>query len=190
MSGQLKRNVEIRQNLAVGHERNYVVHVGIRIDVMQPHPHAECAERLREFAHTRLERPAVPESGAILDIDAVGTGVLRNNEQLLDARLHERLGFLHNLADRTAHQIPAQRRDDAKTATMIAALGDFQVGVMSRRQLDPRGWHEIHERIVPLRQMRVYRFHDLHHRVGPGNRQHLRAKTSPLAIRAGYENIG
>ena len=54
---------------------------------------------------------------------------------------------------------------------------------MSRRQLDPRGWHEIHERIVPLRQMRVYRFHDLHHRVGPGNRQHLRMRGANAVAR-------
>ena len=42
----LERNVEIRQHQAVRHQRQYVVHVRIRIDVVQPHPGAEAAESL------------------------------------------------------------------------------------------------------------------------------------------------
>ena len=42
----LERDVEIGQHLAVGHQRNDVVDMRVRIDILQPHPDAEFAERL------------------------------------------------------------------------------------------------------------------------------------------------
>ena len=52
----LERHVEVGKDLALGHQRNDVVHVRIRIDVVQAHPDAELAERLAQIRHARLHR--------------------------------------------------------------------------------------------------------------------------------------
>ena len=41
----LERDVEIGQHLALGHQRDDVVDMRVGIDVMQPHPDAEFAQR-------------------------------------------------------------------------------------------------------------------------------------------------
>src|SRR3546814_12699837 len=48
--------------------------------------------------------------------DPVGAGVLRNNQQFLDARIDQALRFPHDVADRTADQVAAHRRNNAETA--------------------------------------------------------------------------
>ena len=48
-AGVLERDVEIGQHLALGHQRDDLVHMRIGIDVMQPHPGAELAERARQI---------------------------------------------------------------------------------------------------------------------------------------------
>ena len=72
----LERDVEVRQQLAFGHQRNHVVDVRVRIDVVQPHPHAHFPERPGELDHLRLHRATLPEAGAVLDVHAVRAGVL------------------------------------------------------------------------------------------------------------------
>ena len=44
-AGVLERNVEIGQHLSVGHQLDHLVDVRVRIDVVQPNPHAELAQR-------------------------------------------------------------------------------------------------------------------------------------------------
>ena len=90
-AGVLERHVEVGQDLAFGHQRQQVVDVRIRIDVVQAHPDAEFAERLAQVEQLGLHRPAAPEAGAVLDVDAVGAGVLRDDQQFLDAGLDQRL---------------------------------------------------------------------------------------------------
>src|SRR3954471_14909434 len=68
----LERNVEIRKDLARGHERNHVVHVRVRVEVMQAYTYADLAERRAEIRHACLQWPAAPETRAVLDVDAVG----------------------------------------------------------------------------------------------------------------------
>ena len=45
----LKWNIQVRQNLAVGHQWDHLIDMRIGIDVVQPHPHAELAERAGEI---------------------------------------------------------------------------------------------------------------------------------------------
>ncbi len=132
----LERDVEVGQQLAFGHQRNDVVDVRIRIDVVQPHPHAHFAQRLRELDHLRLHRPALPEPGPVLDVHAVGAGVLRDDQQFPDARLHQVFRFREHLADRARDEVAAHRRNDAERAAMVAAFADLQIRVVRRRQLD------------------------------------------------------
>ena len=80
------RHVEVRQHLAVGHQRNHVVHVRVRVDVVQAHPDAERAQCAREVDEPRLERLAAPEAGGIAQVRAVGARVLRDHEQFLRRR--------------------------------------------------------------------------------------------------------
>ena len=55
----LERHVEVGKDLALGHQRDHVVDVRIRIDVVQAHPDAELAERLAEVDDMRLQRLAL-----------------------------------------------------------------------------------------------------------------------------------
>ncbi len=48
----LERDVEIGQHLALGHQRDDLVDVRVGIDVVQPHPDAELAERARPDRET------------------------------------------------------------------------------------------------------------------------------------------
>ena len=54
----LERDVEIGQDLALGHQRDDLVDMRIGIDVVQPHPGAELAELAREVENfARTSRP-------------------------------------------------------------------------------------------------------------------------------------
>ena len=126
----------------------------VRIDIVQADPDAEAGERFHQFGHARLDRAAVPESGAVFDIDAIGAGVLRNHQQFLHTCFDEVVGFLHHIANRTADQIATHRGNNAKSAAMIAALRDFQIGVVFGREFDTnitRWRHQIDVRIVFMR---------------------------------------
>ena len=79
-----------------------------------------------------------------------------------------------HLADRARDEVAAHRRDDAEAAAMVAALGDLQVRVVPRRQLDAGRRHEVGVRIVRLRQVPVHVIEHLARRMRPGDRQHLR----------------
>ena len=160
----LERHIEIGNQTAgrhvIAHHRDHVVDVRIRVDVMQAHPGAvrvrERIELARELGHPRLHRPALPETGAVADVDAVRARVLRHDAQLLHAGAQQPLRFGHHLAERPRHEIAAHRRNDAERAAVIAALADLEIRVMARRELDPLRRHEIDERIVRLRQCAVH----------------------------------
>ena len=175
-AGVLKRHVEVGQELALRHQRDDLVHVRIRVHVVQPHPDAEFGQRSRQIGHARLERTSAPEAGAVFDVHAVGARVLRDDEELLDSRLDQVLGFLHHLADGPAHEVAAHRRDDAEGASMVAPFGDLDVRVVSRRELDALRRNEVGERIVRFGQVRVHSRHDFVGGMRAGHRQHLRVR--------------
>src|SRR6185437_5744529 len=56
----------------------------------------------------------------------------------------------------TRDQIAAQLRDDAEGAAVIAALGNLEIRVVPRRQLDAFWRHQIEEGIVLRRQRAMY----------------------------------
>ncbi len=47
-------------------------------------------------------------------------------------------------------------RDDAEGAAVVAAFGNFQIGVVARREAEAAFGHEIDFGIVDLRQVRVH----------------------------------
>src|SRR3546814_7362439 len=66
--------VEIRQHLALGHQRHDVVDVRVRIDVMQTHPRAEFRQPFAKPEHARLVFAVAPLALRVLEIGAVGRG--------------------------------------------------------------------------------------------------------------------
>src|SRR5690606_31680679 len=141
---------------------------------MQTHPHAHARQRLAQFQHARLDRLAIPEIGLVLDIDAVGAGVLGDHQDLLDAGLDQPLGFAEHIAHRAANQLAAHGRDDAEAAAVVAAFGNLQVGVVTRGELDALRRHQIDEGIVVdvRRHHFVHRIDDLLVLLRTGNGKH------------------
>ena len=144
----LERDVEIGKDLAVGHQRNDVVDMRVGIDVVHPHPHAELAERLREIEEFGAHLAVLPRARRIFDVDAVGRRVLRDDQQFLDAGGDQPLRLAQHVGRRARHEVAAQFRNDAEAAAVVAALGNLQIGVVPRRQLDAFRRHQIEKRIV------------------------------------------
>ena len=61
-----------------------------------------------------------------------------------------------HVVGRARHQVAAQFRDDAEAAAVVAALGNLQIGVVPRRQLDALRRHQIEMRIVDRRQCAMH----------------------------------
>src|SRR5204863_101831 len=81
------------------------------------------------------------------EIAAVGGGILRDDEELFHAGGDEALGLAQHLGGRPRAQLPAQLRDDAEAAAVIAALGNLEIGVVPRRELDALRRHQVEKRI-------------------------------------------
>ena len=170
----LERHIEVRQYLALGHQRDQVVDARIGVNIMHAHPDTEFGKRLAKFAQAGFDRPAAKKTHTIFDINAIGAGVLRDHQQFANARLGQISGFLQNIANRPADQRSAHRRDDAEGAAMIAAFGNFQVGKMLRRQFDALRRNKAGIGVMRLRQVGMNMVQHLIGCVRPGNRQDLR----------------
>ena len=82
------------------------------------------------------------------------------------------LSFLQYLADGTRVEVATHGGNDAEAAAMVAALGNLEVGVVLRRELDSLGRHQVGERVVRFLEVLV---HCLHHAVSvvrAGDREH------------------
>ena len=81
----LEGDIEIGQHLALGHQADDLVDMRVGVDILQPHPGAELAEFFGEVEEFGADLAVLPRALGIFDIDAVGRGVLRNDQQFLDA---------------------------------------------------------------------------------------------------------
>ncbi len=81
----LEGDVEIGQDLALRHERDDLIDMRVGIDVVQADPGAELAELLGEVEEARANLAILPQARLILQVDAVGAGVLRDDQDLLHA---------------------------------------------------------------------------------------------------------
>src|SRR3546814_13494086 len=61
--GMLEWNVQIRCNQPFGHQGNDVIHMRIRIDIVQANPRAEASQFARKVGHMRSEEPSWRERG-------------------------------------------------------------------------------------------------------------------------------
>ena len=139
----------------------------VGVDVVHAHPGAEITQRAREIEKAGRERRAFPRALGVLDVEAVGAGVLADDQQFLDARFDEPLGLGHDVIGRPAREAAAQRRNDAERAAVVTTLGDFQVRVVPRRQAQALRRHEVEVGVVQRRHRVVHRFHDASYWCGP-----------------------
>ena len=169
----LKRNVEIGQHQALRHQFHHRVDMGIGIDIVQPDPRPQPAKLARKIVKLRLHIAIAKPARGIADVEPVGAGVLRDDEQLLHPRLHQPGSLAQHLARRARHQVAAQFRDDAEGAAVVAALRNLQIGVMARRQLDALRRHQVGERVVQGRGGAMHRRHHALVGLRPGDLQHI-----------------
>jgi len=106
---------------------------------MQPHPSQQLAQGPRQGFEVGPQGAAIPEVGAVVQVTAVGAGVLGDDQQLAHPRGHQSLGLSQDFADGAARQLSPQARDDAEATPMVAALGELQIGEMGWRELDALG---------------------------------------------------
>ena len=81
---------------------------------------------------------ALPRPGLVPEVDAVGAGVLADDQQFPGARGDELLGLAQDRVGAAADEVAAQVRDDAEGAAVIAALGNLQIAVVARGELQAR----------------------------------------------------
>ncbi|EGG98582.1 Putative membrane-associated oxidoreductase [gamma proteobacterium IMCC2047] len=91
---------------------------------------------------------AVDKVEFVFGVYTIGAGVLRNDQQFLYAAFHQLFSFFYHAADGAADKIATHGGDDAEGATVVAAFGNFQVGVVTWCELNALWWHEIGERVV------------------------------------------
>ena len=168
----LEGDVEIRQHLALGHQPDDLIDMRVGVDILQPHPGAEFAEFFCEVKEFGANLAILPRAVGIFDIDAVGRGVLRDDEQFLDAGTDQPFRLAQHVIGRARHQIAAQLRDDAEAAAVVAAFGNLQVSVVPRSQLDALRRHQIEMRIVQRRHRAVHGLQHAFILLRPRDRQH------------------
>ena len=86
------------------------------------HPDAEFAKRRGKIEEFRPYLAALPGARRVFHIDAIGRGVLGNDQKFLDARGDQLFRLAQHVGGRPRHQIAAQFRDDAEAAAVITAL--------------------------------------------------------------------
>lgn len=82
------------QELVFRHQWDQFIHMRIEVGIVQPYPDTEFPQCVRLFGDTSTNRPALLEARAVFDIHPVSTGVLGNNQQLLDTSFDQTLCLL------------------------------------------------------------------------------------------------
>jgi len=82
--GMLEGDVEVGQDQPVGHQRDQVAHVGVGVDVVEADPCPQLA---------KIAGQAVVFLGRVFDVEAIGAGVLGDDQQFFCACLDEAFCF-------------------------------------------------------------------------------------------------
>ena len=139
---------------------------------MQPHPDAEGRKLAAEVDESGPHLPAAEPAGGVAEVDPIGRGVLRDDQQLLDPGPHQPLRLGENAGGRTRYQIAPERGDDAEAAAVVAAFGNFQIGIVPWRQSQSLRRHQVELGIMGRRHHLVDGRHHLLIGLGTGHRQH------------------
>ena len=185
----LQGQVEIGEDHAVGHQGDEVVDVWIGIDIVHPHPGGQLPQAARQGDQIGLERAPLPEVRPVAQVQAIGAGVLRDHQDLTHPGLDQALGLGQDLAQRAAHQVAPQTRDDAEGAAVVAPLRDLEIGKVAGGESHPLGRHQALEGVVGGGQLLVDRGHDRIQIVGAGDGQYPRMGLADQ-LRAGAQAAG
>ena len=110
-AGVLERDVEVGEDQPLGHQRDDVVDVRVGVDVVEPAPRRRaCPARGRGRSCGRGLRAPFHGRGLVADVDAVGRGVLADDQQLLRAGGDQLLGLAQDRVGAAADEVAA---DDA-----------------------------------------------------------------------------
>ena len=135
----LDGQVQIGHHLVVAHHGgDEGVRDALRVGVQHPDPvqAVDFVQLVQQVAHRAGLAPVL----------TVGGGILRHQNQLFDAFPCQPAGLGHAVRQRAGAQRPPDERNGTVVTSVVAALGDFQVGVVPRRGNDPR----TAQRHVPL----------------------------------------
>ena len=172
-AGVLQGHVQIGQDQALGHEGDESIHLGIGIDVMQANPGLVLPQPPGQGLDVGAQGLPTPDIGAIAQVQAIGAGILGDDEQFPHPGLHQARRLVQDLADGAADQVAPQAGDDAKGTAMVAAFRDLEIGIMAGGQLDPLGGHQAGEGVMGGRHLGMDRGHDLGKGLGASNGQDL-----------------
>ena len=165
----------------------------VGIDIVQPHPDAEFAERFRKVDRISRAAHGLSIARRIFDVNAIGRRVLRDHQQFLHAGVDQLFGFAQDVGRRPRDEVAAQLRNDAETATVVAAFRNLQIGVVTRRELDALRRHEIDIRVVLRRQRAMHGVEDALILLRAGDREQIRILRGDLlrlcAHAAGHDHL-
>ena len=136
----LEGDIQVRQQFSLGHEWNDLVDMRVGVNIVQPDPHAEFSQPFGQAFEITGHQPVAPEITAVLQIHAICGGILRYHQQFPDAGRNQLFSLAQNFARMAADQPPPHGGDNAEGAFMVAAFRYFQIGIVSRRQLDALWW--------------------------------------------------
>ncbi|MNC21686.1 hypothetical protein D3C75_696700 [compost metagenome] len=70
-AGMLQWDIQIWQDLAFRHQWNHIIHVRIRVNVVQTCPDAEFSQLFTQANHAGFHRLTIVETGAVLNVHAI-----------------------------------------------------------------------------------------------------------------------
>ena len=98
-----------------------------------------------EVGDVAADLAPAPGMGVVPAVDAVGAGVLADDQELLDAGRDQPLRLAQHRVGRARDQPAAHVGDDAEAALVVTALGDLEVAVVARGEVDGAGRQEVDE---------------------------------------------
>jgi len=81
----LKGNVQVRQNLTLGHQRHYTVYVWVRVHIVHAHPNTQLAQFFSQLLELCFYRAPIDEIGTVFQINAISRRVLAHDQQFFHA---------------------------------------------------------------------------------------------------------
>ena len=141
----LQRDIDILRDLvALGDGLDQLVRPMRRVGVKQAHPEVAfdavdlAQQGAKRVALARIHRRAWLWPLAFPLVHAEIGGVLRDEVDLFDAGFHQCFDFLDDRLLGARAVTAADLRDDAEGAGVVAALGDFHIRVVIRREAEAR----------------------------------------------------
>ncbi len=185
----LERDVEVGQDAALGHQRDQLADVRVGVDVVEPHPGAEGAELAGEVGDVAADRAAAPVVGVVAAVGAVGGGVLADDEELAHAGRDQPLGLAQDGVRRPRDELAAHVGDDAEAALVVTTLGNLEVAVVPRRELNRARRQEVDVGVGRRRHGGVHRVDHRLVLLRAGDGEHGRMRAADVAL-VGAEAAG